>query len=38
MTEAYSEPCQISKIEIFAKIADDLQPLTILEKNSISDV
>ena len=27
--EAYSEPCQTSKIEIFAKIVNSLKPLTI---------
>ena len=26
---AYSEPCQAFKMELFTKIADDRQPLTI---------
>ena len=35
---AYSEPHQISKIELFSRIVDLFQPLTILAKDSISDV
>ena len=32
-TEAYSKPCQTSKIECFAKIVDRLKPLIILAKH-----
>ena len=28
MPEAYSEPCQTSKMERFAKIINDFQPVT----------
>ena len=35
VTELYSEPCLTSKMESFAKIVNDLQLLTILEKISI---
>ena len=37
-TEAYSEPCQTSKIESFAKIVNGFMPLTIFAKRSILDV
>ena len=33
-TEAYSEPSQISKMELFAKIFNDFKPLTISKKAS----
>ena len=36
--EGYSEPCQISKKELFTQIVNDLKPLTIFVKSSISDV
>ena len=36
--EAYSEPCQTSKIELFAKIVNGFQPLTIFAKSSVLDV
>ena len=36
--EAYSEPSQTCKINILAKTVTSFQPLTILTKNSISDV
>ena len=35
--EAYSDPCQTSKIERFAKIVNDWKPLTIFAKHSILD-
>ena len=38
ITEAYSEPCQTSKSEYFAKINNDQKPLTIFTKCSILDV
>ena len=31
----YSEPCQTSKMEIFAKIINDCLPLNIFKKSSI---
>ena len=34
---AYLEPSQISKIELFVKIATVFQPITILAKSSILD-
>ena len=37
-TEAYSEPCQTSKMDLFAKIFDEWKQLTIFEKSSILDV
>ena len=36
--EAYAEPCRTSKMEVFAKIVDDLKPLTIFTKHYILDV
>ena len=33
--KAYSEPCQTSKMELFAKICNCAQLLIIFEKNSI---
>ena len=36
--EAYSEPCQLSKMERFAKIVDGFYLLTISAKRSILDV
>ena len=38
VTEVYSEPCQISKMELYAQIVNGFQPLTIIEKSSILDV
>ena len=38
LTEAYSDPCQTSKMENFAKIVDGFQPLPIFAKRSIIDV
>ena len=35
---SYSEPCQTSKMERFAKTVDGLKPLTIFTKHSILDV
>ena len=37
-TEVYLEPSQISKMELFVKIATDLMLLTIFTKSSIVDV
>ena len=36
--EGYSEPCQISKKELFTQIVNGLKPLTIFAKSSITDV
>ena len=36
--EAYSEPCQTSKMELFAKIVNGFSYLNIFAKSSISDV
>ena len=38
ISETYSEPCQISKMEVFAKIVNGFSFLTIFTKNSILDV
>ena len=32
--EVYSEPCQTSKMELFAKRLDDWKPLTVFAKSS----
>ena len=37
-TQAYSEPCQKSKMECFAKKVNDFEPLIILAKRFILDV
>ena len=37
-SKKYAEPCQISKIERFAKIINGFKPLTIFAKHSILDV
>ena len=34
----FSQPCQTSNMERFAKIANGFQPLTIFAKHSILDV
>ena len=34
---AYSEPSQISRMELFLKITNDFQPLTIFAENSVLD-
>ena len=36
--EAYSEPCQISKVGTFTKIVNRLKPLVVFTKNYILDV
>ena len=36
--KAYSEPCQTSKMEFFAKLVKGFKPLTIFVKSSILDV
>ena len=37
-SEAYSEPCKTSKMEVFAKIVSDFLFLTVFPKNSSLDV
>ena len=37
-SEAYSEPCETSKMDFFAKIINDFQPPNIFGKSSILDV
>ena len=37
-TEVYSEPCQTSKMDTFAKIVNGLKPLIVFVKNSILNV
>ena len=37
-SEAYSEPCQISKMEVFSQIVNGFQFLTTFAKSSILDV
>ena len=36
--EAYSEPCQTSKMELFAKIVTSFRAPTVFSKNSILNV
>ena len=36
--EAYSEPCQVSKMEFFVKIVNDLKSLIFFVKHFILDV
>ena len=36
--EAYSEPCQASKMELFTKKVNYFQSLTIFAKSSILDI
>ena len=36
--EAYLEPLQTSKLELFAKIVNGFKPLTVFSKSSILDV
>ena len=38
MSEAYSEPGQTSKMELFAKIVRGFQPLIFYAKSSVLDV
>ena len=38
LSEAYPEPSQTSKMELFVKIVKGGNPLTIFEKSSILDV
>ena len=38
LTEAYSEPTQISKTELFVKIFNGLKPWSIFTKSSILDI
>ena len=35
VSEAYSEASPAPKIELFAKIVEGFQPLTVFEKNSV---
>ena len=37
-SEGYSEPCQVSKKELFTQTVNGLKPLTIFVKSSVSDV
>ena len=37
LTETYSKPCQVSKMECFAKIVDDFKSLTVFAKYFILD-
>ena len=37
-SEAYSEPCQTSKMECFAKMLNYQKPLTIFTKRSVLGV
>ena len=37
-TQVHLQPCEISKMKLFAKIVNDFLPLVIFEKNSILDV
>ena len=37
-SKVYPEPCQTSKMELFAKIINSFQPLTIILKSFILDV
>ena len=36
-SELFSDPCQISKMELFVNIINGFQPLTIYSKSSILD-
>ena len=36
--EAYTAPCQTSKMDLFPKMVKSLQPFTIFAKNLIIDV
>ena len=38
MDRGISEPCHTSKMELFAKIVNDIQPFTIFAKSTTSDV
>ena len=38
VSETYSEASQAPKMELFAKILEGFQPLTVFEKNSVLDV
>ena len=38
ISQAYSEYCQISEMELFADIVNGIKPLTILAKSFILDV
>ena len=38
ITETYSEPSETSKMEVFVKIVDCIQPLTIFEKHFLLGV
>ena len=38
LTEAYSEPCQTSKMELFEKKVNSFQPLTIFARILFLDV
>ena len=38
ISEEYSEPCQLSKIQLYAKIVNGSKPWTIFAKNPVLDV
>ena len=38
MSEAYSEPCQKPKMELFVKKVNGIKTLNVFEKSSILDV
>ena len=37
-SQAYSEPCQTSKVEPFAKIVNGFKKITIFKRNSVSEI
>ena len=37
-SEAYSELCQISKVEFFAKIVNDFYKITMFKRNSFLEI
>ena len=37
-SEAYSELCQTSKVESFAKIINSFKKITIFKRNSVSEI
>ena len=37
-SEAYSELCQASKVESFAKIVNGFKKITIFKRNSVSEI
>ena len=37
-SEAYSELCQTSKVDLFAKIVNDFKKITIFKRNSVLEI